>query len=163
MDKENKTPDKLTDKAFSRLLFTSVLGIVICLVCLCSATWAWFSDSIPSDNNNIQSASECLLDVSVYKDGTVLSGSIEDGVILEEGATYTVVLSLPKDSSSGYCIITAGGVSYKTDYIAHHTNELPETLSFTLTVAKEQKVFFKTHWGIYSDESDVKNGSLLLP
>lgn len=134
MDKEKKTTDKLTDKAFSRLLFTSVLGIVICLVCLCSATWAWFSDSIPSDNNNIQSASECLLDVSVYK-----------------------------DSSSGYCIITAGGVSYKTDYIAHHKNELPETLSFTLTVAKEQKVFFKTHWGIYSDESDVKNGSLLLP
>lgn len=158
MKQQNK--EKLSDRAFARLIATSILGIVVCLICLCSTTYAWFSDSIPSNNNEIKTASQCLLSVSVYKDGTEFE-DVESGVTLEQGVTYTVELSLPKDSASGYCLIETATATYYTDYIARHESEDAQTLSFTLTVAKSQNVTFTPHWGIYSGEIHVTGGGQL--
>ena len=68
MEKQNT--EKLSDKAFARLALTSILGILVCIICLCSTTYAWFTGSVPNDNNKIQTADACLLSVSFYKDGT---------------------------------------------------------------------------------------------
>ena len=64
MDKQNKNTDKLTDKAFSRMMLTSVLGILVCLVCLCSTTWAWFTADV-SNNSNTIGTGQFNLEVSV--------------------------------------------------------------------------------------------------
>ncbi len=154
---------KMTDSAFSRAIFALITCIIVCIVCLCSTTWAWFSDSIPSGNNEIRAASSCLLRVSVVMDGgdgEELLGT-DGSVALEQGVTYWVTLSLPKDSASGYCLITAAdGTVYRSDYIARHESETPETLTFTLTVEQTQDVTFTPRWGIYSGECSVINGEI---
>lgn len=154
--------EKLTDKAFSRMLLPSVLGILLCIVCLCSTTFAWFTDSAPSAQNEIKAADECLLSVTVTESGEELQ-NIESGVLLEAGKEYTVTLSLPSGSASGYCMIVAGGKTYYSDYIARHSRSEPKTVTFTLTVATDQTVVFKPHWGIYSKETDVADNKLLIP
>ena len=162
MDEQNKKTDALTDKAFLRLMVTSFLAIFVCIVCLCSTTWCWFSDSAPSSDNRIAMASECLLEVTVAEDGTALA-DIENGVELQAGVAYIVTLSLPADTASGYCVISAGTQTYYTDYIARHSDPVPKTVSFTLSVGTTQTVTFTPRWGIYAQESDVRESALLIP
>ena len=162
MEEQNEKEEVLTDKAFSRMLLTSVLGILFCIVCLCSTTFAWFTDSAPSAQNEINVADECLLSVTVTESGEELE-NIESGVLLEAGKEYTVKLSLPSGSASGYCMIVAGDNTYYSDYIARHSETEPQTVVFTLTVGEDRTVVFKPHWGIYSKDADVVDGKLLIP
>lgn len=162
MEERNKVEVTISDKAFSRLLFTSVLSILICIACLCTASYAWFSDSAPSKGNQINMATDCLLTVTVSKDGVPLE-NIENGVELEAGVAYTVLLSLPADTASGYCLIAAGGETYYTDYILRHSEPEAQTVTFTLTVEETQRVKFTPRWGIYAADSDVKEGTLVIP
>ena len=161
MEQQNNNTKKLTDKAFSRLLFTSILGILFCIVCLCSSSYAWFTGSVSGDGNEIKTAAECLLEVTVSKDGVAIDG-IEEGVNLEAGE-YEVTLSLPGDTASGYCLIKAGGANYYSDYILRHSGDEPQTKSFILKVETEQTVTFTNRWGIYATDSHVVDGVMLIP
>ena len=67
MEQQNR--EKLSDKAFARLAITSILGILVCIICLCSTTYACFSGSVQVDINTLKAADACLISVSVYKDG----------------------------------------------------------------------------------------------
>ena len=152
--------EKITDKAFSRLIITSFLGILVCIACLCSTTWAWFTGAAENDNNEIKTAETCLLTVTVTDSDVALS-DIEGGVVLEKNVTYTVTLSLPSGSASGYCLIKTDDRSYYTEYIARHEGET-ETRSFRLTVEESQTVAFVSRWGIYSGACDVVDGALRI-
>ena len=158
MEKQNKPIETLTDKAFSRLVFTSILAIFVCICGLCSTTYAWFVHTIPSSGNEIKMADECLLEVSVTVDEAELP-DIERGVELEVGREYTVVLSLLPNTASGYCIITAGAESYYTEYIARHTEPDGKNVSFTLTVEETKTVTFTPRWGIYAKSPDILDGA----
>ena len=48
---------KLTDKSFHKLMFSSIASIVVCMICLASMTWAWFSTSVGSGGSIIAAAS----------------------------------------------------------------------------------------------------------
>ncbi len=166
MEQQKKTTDKLTDKAFSRLVLTSILGILVCIVCLCSSTYAWFTESHESPKNEIKTAGECLISVTVLHNGTAQDTTpienIEDGVELAAG-DYLVTLTLPSGSASGYYLVEASGATYYTDYIARHEEAEPKTVSFIMTVEGTQTVKFTSCWGIYAQESDVVEGILLIP
>ena len=161
MKKESKKTEKLTDKAFTRLFVTSILGIVICLVCLCSTTWAWFSTDVSSSENVIQSG-EGKLAVTVTNDQAEIS-DIEQ-VKMRDADTYTVTMTLPKDSASGYCEIHLGNDIYRSPYILR-SKEAQQTLVFYISLTETTELSIKTRWGIYSDgEADVaEGGTLTLP
>ena len=164
---QRKNTKKLTDEAFSRLLITAVAGILLCIFCLCSTTYAWFTASIPNTGNEVKAAGECLLAIEVSRDGVALEAT-EGGVELEAGAdgeeiVYTVTLTLPQGSASGYCLVTAGGESYYTAYIARHSEPEPVRVSFTVTVGSTQTVKFTPKWGIYAGECDLVDGALFIP
>ena len=159
MKKQNT--DKLTDKAFLRLILTSFLAIGICLVCLCSTTWAWFSEDVSSQKNALRSSS-CLLNVAVAEDGTIVKDADTETVTLKQGVVYTFTLSLPKYSSSGYCIIVAGENKYYSEYLTAHKNEEAKIVSFYVTVESDREVFFKVRWGIYSGTCDVQRDTTLM-
>lgn len=158
MKKENT--DKLTDKAFLRLIITSFLAIILCLVCLCSTTWAWFADDVTSTKNPLKSG-RCLLTITVADNGTVVKDANTETVTLQQGITYSVTLSLPKDSASGYCIIQTDTNKYYSEYLTTHTNEEPKVLSFFVTVQEEKEVSFKTRWGIHTEVYKVLEGETL--
>lgn len=165
MDEPNNKvkTDKLTDKAFLRLVVTSILGILFCIVCLCSTTYAWFTASVPSVSNELKTAGECTLEVTVSPhnpEGAALVG-IENGVELDADVEYLVVMLLPPNSASGYCVIEAGGNTYYTDYIVGNSDE-PQIKAFKLRVEGTQTVKFTARWGIYTRNSDVTDGILVI-
>ena len=162
MKKQNNTIKKLTDKAFSRLIITSFLGIFVCVICLCSTTFAWFSETTPSAGNKIKTSDSCDLSIVVEKDGVPLN-DIESGVELLVGEHYTVTLALPAGNASGYCIITAGENTYYSDYILRHNESESQTFVFDLVVKSTQTVTFESRWGIYTQPSDVVAGMLIIP
>lgn len=160
---------KLTDSAFNRIVFTAVLAILVCILCLCSTTYALFTTTISGKTNEIKAAGECLLEATVSKDGERVE-IINDILTLQRGEQYTVTLSLPKDSPSGYCVITTDSGRYYTDYIGRHHIDSPSTMTFTLSIAQSPEgeetpetltVKIKTHWGIYSGEIQVADGGSL--
>ncbi len=153
---------KLTDKAFSHAIISSLIAIFICLICLCSSTWAWFTDSVEFGGGTLK-AGECLLEIKVQDElGTEIE-DIDSGVALNAGI-YTVTLTLPKDSTSGYCIIETETTSYYSDYILHHDNDTPMVVTFYVDVKSSQTVKFVERWGVYSGDIDVEdNGTLTLP
>ncbi len=159
---KNSIKETLTDKAFSRLALTSVLAILICMACLCSTTYAWFTNNTQSVGNEIKSSNVGDFSVEVTApDGTELTG-IENGVELVADEIYTVTLSLSGGNASGYCLISAGGENYYSDYILRHES-VRKTISFHLTVKTTQTVVFTPRWGIYTGDSDVVNARLIIP
>ncbi len=162
MKKQNIATEKLTDKAFSRLVLTSVLGILVCIVCLCSTTYAWFADNAPSNGNSIKTANSCELIVTLTDSSGTAIEITENGVELESGV-YTVTLSLPPNTASGYCVITAGTDTIYTDYITRHTESEPQTVTYSLIVTTAQTVKFTPRWGIYTQQvSAASNGGIIL-
>lgn len=158
---EQQNNEKLSDKAFARLALTSILGILVCIICLCSTTYAWFTGSVQVNNNTLKAADACLISVSVYKDGTEETIIDTDhSVTLECEGTYTVTLTLPKESASGYLILTISGQVYYSDYLQRN-DERDQTLTFTLNITTAKSVTFTAHWGIYSNDCHVKNGETL--
>ena len=156
---------KLTDKAFSRLLITSVLAILMLIACLCSTTYAWFVQDISSGENQIKATEMCRLAVSLSNGTEVLlevDCSESKTLSLPDGA-YTVTLTLPSESGSGYLVLKVGAESYHTDFIERHTEVEPKTISFTLELqnGEDVAVTFTPRWGIYAGECDVSNGGTL--
>ena len=158
MKKESSKPEKLTDKAFTRLFITSILGILLSIVCLSSSTWAWFEADVSNSQNVIQSG-EGKLVVSITKDQVEIE-NIDAGVELEAG-DYTVKMTLPQGSASGYCEIYAGSDIYRSPYIPR-SHDREQTLTFGITLTEKTALSIKTRWGIYSDgEADVASGATL--
>ena len=156
MDKNKTEQQKLSDKAFFRMIFTAVLGVIVCVVCLCSTSWAWFTGGIASDKNEIKTG-QCLLTISV-KDGAQELANIENGVELTQGTEYIVTLTLPKGSASGYCLMEATGAEKAQYYSAgllRNDGETDKVLSFSVEVEGTLTIKFLTGWGIYSGDVDV--------
>ncbi len=155
--------EKLTEQAFSSGIITSVLSIVLCIAALCSTSWAWFTGSTESGNNEITTAQSFTLEL-ILEDGTSKRVDIDnDKAKLIAGQTYTVTISLSKDSASGYLVMTTdkNDTSYRSDYILRHENDTAEKIVFYLTVDEDQYVSFTKHWGIYTDAPSVKDGETL--
>ena len=162
MDKNKTEQQKLSDKAFFRMIITAALGVIVCVVCLCSTSWAWFTGGIASDKNEIKTG-QCLLAISV-EDGTQELTGIENGVELTAGKSYKVTLTLPKGSASGYCLMEAAGAEKAQYYSAgllRNDGETDKILSFTVEVEGTITVKFLIRWGIYSGSVDAGNGETL--
>ena len=166
MKQQNKKDEKLTDKAFSRLMITSVLGILICITCLCSATWAWFSADTSSGSNTLSSG-KFDLDISLTdpNGAPVPLFEQESGVFtctLEEAVAYTVTLNITGDTTAtkGFCTIKVGGDSYQTASIY---TEDTTPLVFTLDAAKSGiTVTFSPTWGLPASEDVAHGGTLVI-
>ena len=161
-EQNNKQVETLTDKAFLRLAITSLLTILLLIAGLCSTTYAWFVQDISSSENQLTSA-KCDLEVTL-SDGTsvLMEASCGTNADMELPiGTYTVTLTLPTNSASGYLIVKIGEAVYHTDFLSRHTDTEAHTLVFTLELHEESRVILEPRWGIYSGEPDVRNGDVL--
>lgn len=148
---KHKTPVKRTDGIY-HVLAPSVIGIFICAVCLCGASWAWFTSTTSAGMNTIRSATFQISDVQVvdeYDNNSTVSPG-EDGKYTLDQGTYTLSFKAAEDntSSKGYCCITV----YKEDETAgtnYYTNNLG-TDTYTVTVYNNESgiaVKIEPFWG----------------
>ena len=163
MEHKNITKENLTDKAFSRLMLTSIISILICLAGLSSTTWAWFSSTIPSKSNQLSTASECQLLVCV----TPVGSDTSTDILFGESKTFTmgeydVLMTLPVGSASGYVVIYDNhGNKYYSPYILQFTDGDVESVSFKLVVGDGSTARLVSRWGICAEDPSVTDGGVL--
>ena len=155
--------EKITEKAFSQSLIISVVSILLCIVALCSVTYAWFTGETTSGSNALMSGSfDVKITVSKLEDGVASANAIE-AESNNEGkytykllpGTYEISLALTEDSTvKGHCVVTIGNDTQHTDAIigANTANvenaAMTDPFKFKITVTAETTVFLEPRWGV---------------
>lgn len=153
------------DYSFSRSLFLSVIGLLICMVCLVSTTWAWFTVSIEGKGGMIKAANYDIEVTVTTNDVTTNDGAesadTDSNVVVGQGkdyqlqgnTEYVVTLKAAGTATTGYCVVKVGDTVYHTVQIAQG-----DTLSFHLIPAADSNVSFTAQWGIYSGTPEITEG-----
>ena len=120
----NTGNEKVTEKIFLRAMISSVLGIILCTVCLAGMTWAWFSDSVTSHSSNITSASFSVK-VTVNKGIDNTEILLTDGKYkLEQSSEkYKVTLKATGSASTVYCKVNINEVIYTAQLNPNSNND----------------------------------------
>ena len=140
------------------ILAPSLIGICLCAVFLCGASWAWFTASTSTGTTAIQSSSYKLL-YQVGEDATATE-------LAEAGTAYTLtsdttVITLKAAGTAGatgYCSITVGSETYYTEQISvNGTSEF----TFTVNAAAGTNIILTPKWGTYSHTATIQdNGEI---
>lgn len=154
---------KLTDKAFFRLITLSLLWILFTITCLCSATVAWYSTNVSSQQSVVESG-VFDIDVSVadpHGEKLTVTKNVngKSSCVFAEAGEYSVTVSVGESSTveSGFCLVKIGGESYATDLLSKETPS-----SFVVAIAEAEAgstVVFTPNWGIPA-MPDVVSGVL---
>ena len=140
-------PQEKKPASLTALLMPSLLGVAICLVCLCSLTWAWFT---ATQNSGVQPIQSATATVTASLNDTAL-GELP----IEEGMTGTGTLTLHMEGSAqyAYVLIKVGGTECRTGYLSANKD-------YTITV-NESGATLTLCWGKQDDQSGtavVENG-----
>ena len=173
------THEKISEKAFTQCLAISVLGILLCVVSLCSATYAWFSSSVACSQNTLVAGSFRVEAVEVEKvseggESPVKVETNETGWVwkLPAGGTYQVTIDLENESTAkGRCVVNIGVTSFNTapiigvntadpDYKAPGKQTDPFTFTIDTTGAtNDVEVTFTPLWGVAANP-DIAPGAI---
>ena len=128
-------PQEKKPASLTALLMPSLLGVAICLVCLCSLTWAWFTATQNSGVQPIQSATATV----TAKLGDTDLGELKVGEPCSLNGTGTLTLHMDGSAQYAYVVIKVGGTEY-------HTGYLTATEDYTITV-NESGAALTLCWG----------------
>ena len=165
--------EKLTEKAFLQSVIISVVSILLCIVVLCTMTYAWFSSETSSTANTLMSGSfDVTISVSEVEDGVAAASTVEADSINEgkysytlAAGTYEICLTLTEGSNvKGYCIVKIGSDAERhTDAIIGENTanveeaDITDPFKFKITLTEETTVILEPRWGIAA-VSDIQNG-----
>lgn len=161
--------EKVSDKAFLRMMLSSVFGILICGICLAGLTWAWFSSAVTSTANNI-TAAKFTVNINVTAEGTAtpLSPKEENGGYtydeLTAGKTFTVTVTADGSATAttGYCTVKLDGTTYHTIQLYPAGGEgKPQSVEFTVNGEQGLVLTIIPQWGTFgttTGESLIGNG-----
>ncbi len=137
-----------------RALITSFLALILCLSMLVGTTYAWFTDSVTTGVNTIQSGS---LDVDmVDKDGKSLAGRTlafrneggRDDILWEPGAKFAL---------DAFQVVNKGNLALKYQIFINGltgNSELLDVITFTVKVGDANEITladFNTNFGEGAD------------
>lgn len=89
---------KVTEKAFARVLVSSICSILLCMACLAGTTWAWFTVSIENTGNVIQIATVSANVSITDHENNVVDKSSENQYELQVG-TYAIEVEVENDKA----------------------------------------------------------------
>lgn len=127
-------PQEEKPASLTALLMPSLLGVAICLVCLCSLTWAWFTATQNSGVQPIQSATATV----TAKLGDTDLGELKVGEPCSLKGTGTLTLHMAGDAQYAYVVIKVGD--------KYHTGYLTANKDYTITV-NESGATLTLCWG----------------
>lgn len=137
---------KVTEKVFRRVLISSICSILLCMSCLVSTTWAWFTVSIENQGNEIQ-----IVDLMVQiKQGETVIEKNTDGSYLLTAGSYSIDAVVTRAGSSA--IVPEGQVPYVVMTVLDAAQQAvryyaPEKLTATeATLTEDKMVSFAVQW-----------------
>ena len=138
--------EKVSDVSFSRIIVSSVLGILLCIFCLAGLTWAWFSGSSSSAANSITAAE---FKVKVKINGSEITSA--DGKYTLNQTVNTVTVTADGSATTGYCIVKFGENTYHTIQIFKVPAENnPQSVTFTVKSVVGAELEIIPQWGTYA-------------
>lgn len=147
---------KPTDENILRLLMPSVIGAVLCMVCLAGTTWAWFSASMQTELSAI-TAAEYTVSVTITDENQKqVEKSPEGGYALSANTAYSFTLEAGGSAKrrGGYFLLeNTAGETYCTQSV------MPgESLQFTLIPATNDLFYTVTAvWGVPKNPQILPN------
>lgn len=156
----------LTDRAFKQSMTISVVGIILCMIALCSATWAWFITGVSSPANNIRPA-HCDFDVTVFiADGSSMVLPENGTYSLQKNTAYTFTITAGGTAENAYCILNIDGSEYYTDQfdMVNNNGTLTGVFSFSLYFKDTDitSVEIITRWGKSGAAATFRNNEKYL-
>ena len=165
--------EKITEKAFSQSLLVSLFSILLCLVLLCSMTYAWFTDGTSSNCNTLKSASFWLEkpvvvrtdeEIAPASEITVTEVAGEKGTYtctLPTNGTYLVTLNCGASTAKGHCVVKINGQEKKTAAIigtetANGQISCPFTFQIE-TSTENVEIVFQAVWGVIAEPNIEKD------
>ena len=154
-----------SEKTFSQNFAISMISIFLCIVALCSITYAWFSEKTSSSVNTLTAAS-FNLDISVTPiDPSLKVLALDDGRMeytLADAGTYVIALTISDSSTAtkGFCDVKIEGQDaiWRTDVIYREVALGPSQCFFQVTTTEENTVLvFTPKWGLPA-KSDLFGG-----
>ena len=139
-------PQEEKPASLTALLMPSLLGVAICLVCLCSLTWAWFTATQNSGVQPIQSATATV----TAKLGDTALGELKVGEPCSLNGTGTLTLHMEGSAQYAYVLIKVGGTEYRTGYLSANKD-------YTITV-NESGATLTLCWGKQDNQSGTAVG-----
>ena len=112
-----KQTEAAGDRSLCRLLAMSVICIFVCTVCLCGASWAWFTAGISSGTFTIQLPTYTVSYTVDSADPTVIAAESVTYSMTGDSQKITLTAS-GTEGATGYCVVTIGDKSYYTGQIA---------------------------------------------
>ena len=120
------------------ILAPSLAAFCLCAVCLCGASWAWFTASSGIGAAKVQAATYTVkieyktTDTDVWQDG-------EYQISLHGPKTYNLRITAAGTATDGFCDVTIGDKTYQTDQIPKGSSfafsvEVPANENATLTI-----------------------------
>ena len=132
--------EKSADAGIKRMMLTSVLGMLICVVCLAGTTWAWFTATQNATVGESQVA-QTLTKVSIKSIGSnTLMGSDVKNYSIDSNEYYAVTLTEDGTADGVYCAVSVDGTTYYTSCMASG-----EKLSFTVC-SRDGDMTVATSW-----------------
>lgn len=172
----------VSNKTFNRIMLSSLLGILLCGICLAGLTWAWFSDSVTSTANTVKAARFDPV-IAVQAEGAetppvssesqtvqeIVSGEPQETVYIKysltPGAAYQVTVTAntgEADQCGGYSRIKFGaGESWQTFYtvqIDPQNSVIPSSVTFTVYASDTQNtLLLLPQWGTYAGTATAEH------
>ena len=164
--------EKITEKAFLQSTIISIVSILMCVVMLCSLTYAWFNESVQSSSNSITAGHFTAKVVSVVRTADKQAVSPNDsGIYVLETGEYAITLNVTDETTSrGYCVVTINDTVYCTEAIVNNRtkNEIYNRVSapfvFRIRVTESSAdVKIESRWGIPADPNLRFDGYITIP
>lgn len=165
METKTSGTEQRKAKSFPQGIIISIFFALVCIIALCSTTYAWFTKSATNVENVIESS---LFDLDI-----TVTDSEGNPVTLTENAegklsctfatpgVYTVDLKMTDDTtaSKGYCDIKFNSTeTLQTKSVSRDPEIGVDPFSFTIEITEANvSVTFEPKWGISAD-ADISHG-----
>lgn len=151
------TTQKPGGDGLAHLLAPSIMGGVLCILCLCGTSWAWFTASVSTAATTIQTAAYTV-SVTATEGGTAVQPSAENKFDLAAGKAYEIAISPTGTAKTGFCKISLGTETYYTGQLTSGT------LTFTVYAGSDGTLTVTPEWGtcaVSSTENTIPNGGTI--
>ena len=141
------------DSIMLKHLFSTVTVILVCLAAISLSAYAFFSHSVTSGTNAIQSSSfSPSVTIQNSNDETIAEGKLQSYLFMPD--TYTVTFNTESSTTgTGFYIISVNGAKYYTQQLGKDLNAPGQErtqVRFSLEVKAAATVTFEARWGTTS-------------
>jgi len=163
---KSNSEEKITEKAFTQSLVISVVSILLCIVALCSITFAWFTGSTTSNSNTLSTGNFDLNASVIYNGEKINTVKLDDKITctLADAGTYEITLSMTDDSTvKGFCLVSYNSSGAQTESIIKEGDDVTNPFTFKITTTEANTVVtFESKWGSPANPEIYKDGTHVI-